>query len=50
MYTDTFAKRGVDANNGLGDVYKKIASPPVAEMKAIEDDILDTYPNRADVE
>ena len=48
-YKDTFAKRGVDANNGLGDVYKKIASLPEAEMKAIEDDILATYPNCADM-
>eukprot|EP00932_Pfiesteria_piscicida_P009771 SRR837773.20561.p2 GENE.SRR837773.20561~~SRR837773.20561.p2 ORF type:complete len:632 (-),score=343.59 SRR837773.20561:54-1835(-) len=45
-YKDTFAKLGVDANNGLGDVYKKIASLPEAERKAIEDDILATYPKR----
>jgi len=29
-YGDTFAKLGVNANNGLGDVYKKIASLPEA--------------------
>merc|ERR1712070_348793 len=45
-YADTFAKLGVDANNGLGDVYKKIASLPDAERKAIEDDIMATYPKR----
>merc|ERR1712217_93150 len=38
-----FAKLGVDVNNGLGDVYKKIASLPEAEKKAIEDDIMATY-------
>jgi isocitrate dehydrogenase len=42
-YKDTFAKLGVNANNGLGDVYKKIESLPEAEKKAIEDDILATY-------
>merc|ERR1712070_599846 len=45
-YADTFAKLGVDANNGLGDVYKKIASLPAAEKKAIEDDIMATYEKR----
>jgi len=34
---------GVDVNNGLGDVYKKIASLPKAEKDAIEADILATY-------
>merc|ERR1719461_115890 len=42
-YSDVFAKLGVDANNGLGDVYKKIASLPKEERKAIEADILATY-------
>ena len=32
----------------VGDVYKKIASLPEAEMNAIEDGVLATYPNRAD--
>jgi len=45
-YADTFAKLGVDANNGLGDVYKKIASLPDAEKKAIEADIMATYEKR----
>ena len=30
----TFAKLGVNANNGLGDVYAKIASLPAAERDA----------------
>merc|ERR1719450_450794 len=45
-YADTFAKLGVDANNGLGDVYKKISSLPEAERKAIEADIMATYEKR----
>jgi len=42
-YDATFQKLGVDANNGLGDVYKKIATLPEAERKAIEADIQATY-------
>jgi len=42
-YKDTFAKLGVDVNNGLGDVYKKIANLPEAERKAIEADIMASY-------
>merc|ERR1719327_1133518 len=45
-YADTFAKLGVDANNGLGDVYKKIATLPEAEKNAIEADIMATYEKR----
>merc|ERR1719324_1213218 len=35
-HKDTFASLGVDANNGLGDVYKKIASLPEPARRAIE--------------
>jgi isocitrate dehydrogenase len=45
-YADTFAKLGVDANNGLGDVYKKIGTLPVTEKDAIEADIMATYEKR----
>lgn len=45
-HADTFAKIGVDANNGLGDVYKKLGSLPEAERKAIEADIMATYDTR----
>lgn len=45
-YQDKFAALGVDANNGLGDVYKKIATLPEAERKAIEADIMATYDKR----
>lgn len=48
-YKDTFAKLGVNANNGLGDVYKKIASLPDAEKAAIEADIMKTYETRGSV-
>jgi len=48
-YAETFAKLGVDANNGLGDVYKKIAALPEAEKKAIEADIMATYDKRGAV-
>jgi isocitrate dehydrogenase len=45
-YADTFEKLGVNANNGLGDIYKKIASLPDAEKTAIEADIMATYAKR----
>jgi len=42
----TFEKLGVNVNNGFGDVYKKIASLPEAEKKAIEADIEKQYESR----
>jgi len=45
-YKETFEKLGVDVNNGLGDVYKKIEKLPEGERKAIEADIMATYPKR----
>ncbi|CAJ1360344.1 unnamed protein product [Effrenium voratum] len=42
-YADTFEKLGVNANNGLGDLYKKIAALPDAERQAIEADLKATY-------
>jgi isocitrate dehydrogenase len=45
-HKDTFADLGVDVNNGLGDVYKKIASLPEPARRAIEDDIMATYAKR----
>jgi len=48
-YKDTFATLGVNPNNGLGDLYKKIAALPEAEKKAIEDDIMATYAKRGKV-
>merc|ERR1719253_652357 len=46
-YADTLSKLGVNPNNGLGDLYKKIASLPEAEKKAIEADIMATYGSRS---
>merc|ERR1712048_824926 len=48
-YKETFAKIGVDANNGLGDVYKKIATLPDSEQAAIKAAIMDTYKERGAV-
>ncbi|ATX79642.1 isocitrate dehydrogenase [Mariprofundus aestuarium] len=52
-YKDVFEKHaalfnrlGVDATNGLGDVYAKIASLPEAERLEIEADIQAAYENR----
>jgi isocitrate dehydrogenase len=42
-YADTFAKLGVNPKNGMGDLYAKIQSLPVAEREAIEADIQATY-------
>ena len=43
----TFSKLGVNPNNGLGDVYAKIATLPAAERAEIEADITATYQQRA---
>jgi isocitrate dehydrogenase len=42
-YAETFAKLGVNLNNGLGDVYSKIQSLPETERAQIEADIQVTY-------
>merc|ERR1719409_1870825 len=42
----TFQTLGVDPNNGLGDLFKKIASLPEAEKAAIEADIKAQYESR----
>ena len=42
-YADTFKRLGVDASNGLGDVYAKIAGLADAERAAIEADIQAVY-------
>lgn len=39
-HADTFAKLGVDANNGLGDVVAKIDGLPADQKAAIEADLL----------
>ncbi|CAJ1427521.1 unnamed protein product [Effrenium voratum] len=42
-YAATFEKLGVNANNGLGDLYKKIAALPDSEKAQIEADLKATY-------
>jgi isocitrate dehydrogenase len=42
-YADTFARLGVNAKNGIGDVYAKIQSLPLSERELIEADIQETY-------
>ncbi|TNF36414.1 MAG: NADP-dependent isocitrate dehydrogenase, partial [Gammaproteobacteria bacterium] len=48
-YADTFKQLGVNANNGLGDVYSKIASLPDDQRKAIEADIQAVYKTRPEM-
>jgi isocitrate dehydrogenase len=45
-HADTFAKLGINPNNGLGDLYTKIEALPAAEKAAIENDINAIYTNR----
>jgi isocitrate dehydrogenase len=45
-YADTFDRLGVNANNGIGDVYAKIQSLPAAARSAIESDIQAVYTTR----
>jgi len=45
-HADTFEELGVDANNGIGDVYAKIASLPAEQRAAIEADLAAVYESR----
>jgi isocitrate dehydrogenase len=45
-YGETLKKLGVDADNGLGDLYAKIKSLPEDQRKAIEADIQEVYKKR----
>ncbi|MFT5164767.1 MAG: isocitrate dehydrogenase [Alteromonadaceae bacterium] len=45
----TFAELGVDANNGLGDVYGKITRLPDAQRAEIEADIMAVYNDRPEL-
>ena len=42
-HKETFAKLGVNVNNGLADVYERIATLPGAEQEEIEADIMACY-------
>lgn len=55
-YKDVFAKHGelfeqlgVDVNNGVGDVYAKIATLPAEQKQAIEADLAAVYNERAEL-
>lgn len=45
-YGELFAQLGVDVNNGLGDVYAKIATLPQAQKEEIEAAIAAVYENQ----
>ena len=48
-YSEQFAELGVDANNGIGDVYAKIQSLTDEEWTAIEADLQAVYSTRPDM-
>ena len=48
-YADTFKQLGVNPNNGLGDVYAKIAGLPDDQRQAIEADIQAVYQTRPEL-
>jgi isocitrate dehydrogenase len=48
-HSEVFAELGVDANNGLGDVYAKIANLPDAQRAEIEADIKAVYGARPEL-
>ncbi len=55
-YHDVFEKHaalfddlGIDPNNGIGDVYSKIADLPAAQRREIEADIATTYESRPEL-
>jgi len=48
-YADKFQALGIEANNGLGDVFAKIAGLPDGERKEIEDAIQAVYASRPEL-
>ncbi len=48
-YAAVFAELGVEANNGIGDVYSKIKSLPDAQREEIEADLQACYADRPDM-
>jgi len=48
-HAEVFAELGVDANNGLGDVYTKIKSLPKDKQAEIEADIMAVYETRPEL-
>ncbi|MCJ8321672.1 MAG: NADP-dependent isocitrate dehydrogenase [Colwellia sp.] len=45
-YADTFSQLGVDADNGIGDVYAKIERLPAEKQEAIKADLAAVYQSR----
>ncbi|MDH5474804.1 MAG: NADP-dependent isocitrate dehydrogenase [Cyclobacteriaceae bacterium] len=45
-YADLFAELGIDANNGIGDVYAKIVDLPTAQQEEIKSAIAAVYAKR----
>ncbi len=48
-HSDLFEQLGVDVNNGLGDVYAKIATLPEAQKAEVEADIAAIYQTRPEL-
>lgn len=48
-YNGLFEEIGVDPNNGIGDVYSKIADLPQEQKQEVENDIAAVYANRPDL-
>ncbi|NMP15399.1 NADP-dependent isocitrate dehydrogenase [Thalassotalea sp. Y01] len=48
-HAELFAELGVDVNNGIGDVYAKIASLPADKQAEIEADFVALYQERPDM-
>jgi isocitrate dehydrogenase len=48
-HSSTFEELGVDANNGIGDVYAKIKDLPEEQRSAIEKDLEACYADRPDM-
>ena len=48
-HAELFASIGVDANNGVGDVYAKIADLPDAQRAEVEADLAATYESRPEL-
>ncbi len=48
-YSDEFKQIGINANNGLGDVYSKITQLSTEKQEEIKEDISNTFKNRPEL-
>ncbi|MBU2926538.1 NADP-dependent isocitrate dehydrogenase [Colwellia sp. 4_MG-2023] len=48
-HAEVFEQLGVDANNGIGDVYSKISRLPEAKRTEIEADLVNVFANRPEL-